>query len=121
MPLTPSGMIKEVSVFPAGYATNVFLSLLYNMPLSEVYAAFPEPTFIAIRLAQEAKAFIPILVRPSGIVTLTRLLQLIKTQSPMLLTPSGMVMLARLLQLKKAPSPILVTPSGIDMLIRFSQ
>jgi hypothetical protein len=52
MLLTLFGMIKEVAVFPAGYAIKVFLSMLYKMPFSEVYALLPEFTFIVVRLLQ---------------------------------------------------------------------
>jgi hypothetical protein len=96
MLLTPLGMIKEVSAFPAGYATKVFLSLLYKTPSSEAYSLLPESTYIALRLAQLEKASIPMLLTLSGIVMLSRLVQPLKALYPMLVTPLGIVTLARL-------------------------
>ena len=48
-------------------------------------------------------------------------LQAEKAFLPMLVTPSGMVMLVRLLQPEKAYSPMLVTLLGIVMLVRLLQ
>ena len=63
----------------------------------------------------------PILVTPSGIVTLVTLLHLENTPFAMLVTPSGIVILVRLLHPENAESPILVTPSGIVTLVTLLQ
>jgi Na+-translocating ferredoxin:NAD+ oxidoreductase RnfD subunit len=112
MLLTLLGIVKVVTIFPAGYATKVSLSLLYKTPLSEAYLLLPELTYIATRLLQPLKAPFPMLITLLGMVMLVRLVQPEKAPCPMLITLSGMVMLARLVQPEKAPYPMLVTLSG---------
>jgi hypothetical protein len=52
MLVTPAGMVKEVSVFPAGYWIKEVFALLYNTPFSDAYALLAGLTFIAARLVQ---------------------------------------------------------------------
>jgi len=74
MLVTLLGMANEEPVFPAGYVCKAVLPLLYNTPLSEVYAEFPASTFIAGRMVQSPKAPFPMLVTLAGMVTLARLI-----------------------------------------------
>ena len=54
--------------------------------------------YIVFKFLQEEKAFLPMVVTPSGIVMEVRRLQPRKAELPMLVTPSGIVMEVRLLQ-----------------------
>jgi hypothetical protein len=121
MLVTLSGMVKEAAVFPDGYPINVVLALLYNTPLSELYVALPESTFIAVRLVQALKALDQMLVTLLGMVTLARLAQLQKVSAPMVVTLFGMVMLVRLVQSPKAYLLMLVTLFGMVTLVRLAQ
>jgi hypothetical protein len=92
MLVTLSGIVKEVPICPAGYATKVVLSLLYNMLLSEMYAVLLVSTLITVRLVHPEKGLAPMLVTLSGMVTLVRLVHLEKAPAPMLVTLSGTVL-----------------------------
>jgi hypothetical protein len=92
----------KAPVFPPGYATKFLLSLLYKTLFSVIYALFPEPTLIVVRLLQPEKAPFPMLVTLSGIDKFLRLLQEKKAQYPILVTLLGMVIFDRLAQELKA-------------------
>jgi len=95
-------MLKEASVFPAGYAINPVLVLLYSTPFSEEYALLSVATFIAVRLLLLEKALLSILVTLLGMVSAPVRLVLEKAYSSIFSTLSGMVMPIRLLQPEKA-------------------
>ncbi|MCM8873070.1 MAG: hypothetical protein NDJ65_07330 [Paludibacteraceae bacterium] len=63
--------------------------------------------FISSNFIQYPKAPFPMLVTPSGIVTLVKPLQWKNAELPMLVTPFGMVMLVSPSQLENAKLPIL--------------
>ena len=66
-----------------------------------------------VRLKQLRKAYLPMLVTPSGMVMLVSPVQPSKAELPMFVTLVGMVMLVRLLRPEKAKLPKLVTPDPI--------
>jgi len=122
MMVTLLGIVKEVSVFPAGYVCKTkVLPFPNNMPLSEIYALFPVATFIAVSFSQLEKAPPPMLVTLFGIVTLARLVQPEKVHCPMLVTLFGIVTLVRLVQPEKVHCPMLVILLGIVTLVRLVQ
>jgi hypothetical protein len=121
MLVTIFGIVKEFPVFPDGYVCKRVLLLLYKTPFSEVYALFPELTFIAKILVKAPKALLPMLVTLFGIVTLVRLEQPENALSPMLVILSCIVTLARLEQLEKVQLSMLVTLYGIVTLTRLKQ
>ena len=55
MLVTLLGMANIVPVLPSGQAIKVVLFLLYNTPLSELYAVLAAATFIVVRLVQPEK------------------------------------------------------------------
>lgn len=76
---------------------------------------------IDARLLQPEKAFVPIDVTDSGIVTEVRPVQLTNIPSLRAVTDSGMVIEARLLQPEKASLPMDVTEFGIVIDARLLQ
>ena len=99
---TPTGIVMDVALLPAGYWTNVVASLLKRVPSIEVKFSFAGSTMNEVSWVTLKNAPIPTPVIPAGIITAP-------VQSPPLDTSPSVTPYAALVSLASRGRPVAQT------------